>query len=734
MISNRKYRFHIVNPCDFTETYTVSSVVSTTPNLKIEIGAHTFVVGNYIVFAGYDLVKRIIAVTATTVTINGKFTANLTTVSRLEAVPVDPLNFYNTKFIWEREQDEIFFRKKLDGKLKFTNHADSHNDYTYFLEKILANPCCRIKFVVEKKCSDLDIANQDDIVLRTEQNWNIEWEGYLTHNMGKWNLSHCDVETEIEADDPYACLLDSKSEEVNVLECSEAKTVSIPVETSLEEYTCCLDFENVNIGLGTGDNYPDYGRGPACGLYYNPTGGPVHTSLLANIGGAIPSTDCDPGPPNGRTAGWRLQRLEVCDYTEEHCIEGATTVCITGTFCFKYVREVIITFDVDGDPVEPDALGGNTWGAVESLTIAGFPATKWARNPSTTWNENNFAFSCVGGCLIFDYSEAFPTPEVTTFETGRSFSDAANCIVTARCPNISGLRSDFFEINPPGDTPGYVAGTNYVTGSVNKLANMMFIQMSDYLDPNADQPAFIGNITFEQLTALWRIAFNAYWFVDDDGYVRVEHISWFRRNVIADTTSITNDNRHRNKSLKIFSFDRESIPTREEFKWQHQNNIDFVGFPIKYNSPCVNPTLIERYDLPIFSTDTTFLTFLTDPEDKDGFALICLDPDNTTQIDQEIGKVSGILRNNAHLSWANLHYNYHRHDRWLLEGEMNNTEESFLTAKRTKRQVPVRFAGNCCINISPLTDLVTSELGNGQIDKMQKSNRDELYTFELLFN
>lgn len=724
MIDNKRYRFSIVNSCDAGEEFDVTNIDGDTGGYIFEIGVHDIEAGDYVLLEGNDPkingIQLVESVTGDSIFILMDIDVdNLIhgTVQKLNHRFVDPLNFYNTKFIWEKDSDEIFFRRKLSGKLKFNNPDSQNNDWSYFENYILSNPCCKVKFIIEKKCSG---------------DWVIDWEGYITHNMGKWNLSHCNVETDVEVDDDYTCILDSKGNDVNVLEGTETHTVSISVETQREEFECCKDVtEPILMGLRSCDCLP-------CNFEYDQSNG---NTLLQFVGVSptLFSAECADEIPDGPAAGWAPKKLVITDVTcSTGCVEDTTVKCLKGTFCMTFIREVLVTFDVDGEPQQPSANGGNEWGNAESLIIAGFNATKWVRNPSTIWDENVFTTTCVDGgtCpsqITFDYSDAYPLPNPTEYNTGRLFSDVCNKIVTSHCGVIQGIRSDFFEIDPPGDTYGYVPGTNYVTGLDNKLANMMFIQLSDFIDPDADQPAFIGNMTFEQLAELWRKAFNAYWFVDADGYVRVEHISWFQRIAAIDTTTTVNGNHIRNKGLKVFTFDRQEIPIREEFKWQLQGGVDFIGYPIKYDSPCVNPKNTKRHDLTFVSTDTTFISFFSDPEDKIGFVLICLDPDDTSVIDREVALVTGFELNNAHLSWANLHYAYHRHDRWLSEGNMNNTDETFLSSKKTKRQVPIKYLGDCCDEIDPLTDLVTTELGNGQIDKMSKDNRDELYTFELLF-
>lgn len=69
---------------------------------------------------------------------------------------------------------------------------------------------------------------------------------------------------------------------------------------------------------------------------------------------------------------------------------------------------------------------------------------------------------------------------------------------------------------------------NYVTGETNYLMNILVEQKSDAKDPDATNAASIGIITFKDLMNRLMDMFNVRWFIDDDGYLRIEHIKFFQ--------------------------------------------------------------------------------------------------------------------------------------------------------------------------------------------------------------
>lgn len=702
-----RYRFRIANLCDVAQEYTATAVgqFGTT---NIIIGAHSFVAGDYAYFEGFDGpingYREIEGVDSTTVRIliSGTVdTAILGTVKKINERYVLPYNFPDSQFEWNREGEEIFFRKLFDSPLKFLKA-----DYDYFVSEILPNECCEVKFIIEKKCSGMGFLTEDDREITTEQDWNVEWRGYFTHNSCEWDLSHCNVTVKFELDDFYRCLLYGYEDKQTIfetlqyferLECCEER--SVPTLGLLECSSVC---NNYITAIGESPSTPDL-------IQFNP-------NSLVN-------------PCDGSDRGdWQVEKVVQTQLSFTNQPVEIFNVC------FTWIREVAITIDSLGVATEPSGTG---WVMREAVNYNGAPAHKWTRLPygGIYYSWSDYSIDLDSGCDLpctSTISVNFPeTPDSKT--TQKSLTEVSNFLVSKSCGTLSGFRSDLFEINPVGDTPGYVAGIDYVTGVASKISNLRVQQISAFLTVMSDTPQEIySDMSLKDLLDSLKIMFNCKWFVDDEGYVRMEHISWFRRTAAVDTT-VGQENIRLNKSKKKFKYDRVEIPMREKFNFPYQGYKDFIGVDIKYNSACVNLRKSVSYSVPKFSTDLKYIQdSANNLKDFNSFLLLACDTDNTVL--SETGVLTGEDQLNGHLSWANLHDAYYRHDRFLPSGLMNDVETTFETTKKTKRQVPVVFAGSgCCKVINPLVDLVTTELGDGQIDKMVKSNRDENFKIELLY-
>lgn len=326
-------------------------------------------------------------------------------------------------------------------------------------------------------------------------------------------------------------------------------------------------------------------------------------------------------------------------------------------------------------------------------------------------------------------------PTETTIEydtTGRKLADIVDYVSSQNCTVFSEMKSDFFEVNPPGDTPGYVAGTNYVTGATNRIDQLVMIQKSDFLNPTATQKATKGILTFNDVMKIYREVFNAYWFIED-GQIRIEHISWFLRTVAFDLT--TGSYLQFIKGTKKYGYVKERMPKEENFKWSEAGNIDFIGAPITYDSACVDRDTISNITIQNVVTDAEWIYNHSSGSSQEGFVLLATEFNSPNyEVLNEVGLISGVSLPNNHLSLANLLYNYHRHERVLLEGNMNNAPETFLSARKTKKQVPVLFPFCCDDELNPETDLIETQLGEGVIEEAKLTVTDNMMQVVLLYD
>lgn len=372
------------------------------------------------------------------------------------------------------------------------------------------------------------------------------------------------------------------------------------------------------------------------------------------------------------------------------------------------------------------------WGAVD-----GTVTVRETLNCGCTWlkiADCDGIYPSYWWCLDADY----------TSTNSRKLQGIINYLKDRLC-GTNNVISDFFEWNPPGDTAGYVAGENYVTGEINHYSNISMNTLPqaihDAYDYNGDTPTAEQLDTWTKKIAkhvvnwnlieqLLREVFNCYWFIDDTNTIRIEHFSWFQRSVAYDLTSAQYSQRMIGRN--IYKYDKINAPKYERFRWLDAVNFDFVGAEISYIGSCLNndakTNSSERGGLDVM-TDIYYI--ITAPSDiaNQGFLLLANDDSNGTW--QNIGKLSQANLTNVDLSWANLHYNFHRHNRTLIQGFMNLTFQSFLSALRFKKQENCVLPLCCDDDIDSLNDLIETEIGQGVIEELEINLKTNIATISL---
>lgn len=264
-----------------------------------------------------------------------------------------------------------------------------------------------------------------------------------------------------------------------------------------------------------------------------------------------------------------------------------------------------------------------------------------------------------------------------------------------QCSADENAVSDFFEWNPVGDTQGYSPGINYVTGLVNQVNYLTISAKSDIISPDASNPATRALWNLKQAFNMLREMFNCWWFIDDAGRLRIEHITFFIFPVSLDLTLL---DRYLNGTAK-YSNDKSEIPKFERFRFMEAANTDFVGADIWYDSICANQNENENVLEHIAERITTDISYIfTSPSDisKDGFVLMAnFYTGSGFNVLTDIGALSGATLPNVPLAWANLHDAFHRQWRFLSKGYMNNQLTSFTSLKPNKKGEPVEVPF-CC--------------------------------------
>lgn len=326
------------------------------------------------------------------------------------------------------------------------------------------------------------------------------------------------------------------------------------------------------------------------------------------------------------------------------------------------------------------------------------------------------------------------------YTRNRLFKEVVEYVVDEIDCGITGVVSDFFGWNPVGDAPGYSAGNNYVLVNLgfpvttNFLTNITIAQKSDIISYNSSNPATKGVITFDKLEKIWLFMFNAYWFIDSQNRLRIEHISYFNRTVAynANVSPHAIFNVAKNK----YNYDKTKMPKFEKFSMAEMMFTDFIGTSIYYDNLCVDQdssSNTKERALDFITTDLYALFIDPASANKIGFVLMANNVvNNAYTVAVEQGVISAANITNGHLSWANLHNYYHRHNRVLIQGFMNNVLTTFASAKPTKvqKEIIIKF---CCGNtFDPLIQLYKTELGDGILDEAEENTEKGTIKMTLL--
>lgn len=372
----------------------------------------------------------------------------------------------------------------------------------------------------------------------------------------------------------------------------------------------------------------------------------------------------------------------------------------------------------------PASVGSHCYFVKETINCN---CTSWIKVSTPVANGSVGFFPPVYWCTGSSISSA------VNYTRNRSFKEVIEYVIDELGCDINAVVSDFFEWNPPGDTPGYVPGYNYVTGVPNMLTNITIAQKSDIISYTSSNAATKGMITLDKLEKIWAWKFNAYWFIDAFGRFRIEHISWFNRTVAYNANAAPHAiwNTAKNK----YTYNKEKMPRFEVFKDSEMMLTDFVGTPIFYDSICVNQDSAsnskDRF-LDFVTTDLYALYLDPAAANKVGFVLIANDKFGSTYtVATEVGAISGNTIANGHLAWANLHVAYHTYNRVLITGFMNNVLTTFDSAKPTKKQKDVALKICCTDTFDPLTQLYRTQLGDGVMEEDEENMKTGIYKMTL---
>lgn len=520
------------------------------------------------------------------------------------------------------------------------------------------------------RCDPIDMSVERLCSAGGVETWELWFSGRMSLNEGDWNIDRCEVEIKMEDIPAAACLADGKSQELNLLSEVTTRRSVYASPTNIEVET--VEYSDTHLD-------PD-----ACDAV-----------LWEGVG----------DPTDG---GWNY-------YYSLH-VRNAPTDCSITT---RWAREVVYI-----------PFGGTVPGSEWILVSDGWPGgdRKYARPPrmyNCVYTNPDFS----SPTQITEYNCRLLGDEGSNIliDNGLPLEDILEMFMDKFCPGTTVI-SNFFQINP--DVP---TGINYVTGQPTKTNHLTFFQKSDVKRPGAVENATKLPMTYDKFMQILVTSFNLGWTLEA-GILRIEHVSYFSAALGLDLTApryaaFVN-------AINRYSYKNEDIPIREEFKWMEATDGDFKGLPIYYTKCVTGARNVKTNTVDRAMTDVEMALSYADPDSNvvsdDGMVMVAAGFDGVDYyMISEAAILGGNLINNS-LAWAQLHRDYHKYERPVDEGIMNDVQTTFLSVKPTKKGATLRVP-LCCGDVFYANDKIKTILGEGIVDKATFSFKDDTLTLDLLY-
>jgi len=523
---------------------------------------------------------------------NGKyrfFFAYAAAGNQIIKVPCYPLGLPTLKD--EKQDGQKFFRRKLSGDLTFKNDTKLGVTDFSFIKSIedgsFLNPCSTELLFIWEK--------------KCNNVWSEYWEGVFYAKDGAFDNDACEYSVQPDPNDEYRCLTEKKDIDKNILELTPASSIFSERDFKYETVTCV---EDINIAPA---DYTVIGAG-CVQLDTSYSGGaPISPNFADN---------CLP---------WNDAIIWNSDYiiTSGNPAIGQTLTVLTST---TWIRELKYVPYVGGVWVTP----GATWTDRGQVVVNGIYYRLYTRRPLDLV-QPSYDYVCYN-VLQFGYEwNQFPDIGVT-YDRGRWLNDVIESF--ADDCNLS-YSSSFFQ-----------DGINPVTGLTSQTDKLLLVQKSDAKDPTSTEQATIGNLTFAELERYCMKIFNVYWTIEN-GVLKFEHESYFDNVQGLDLTQ----SQYLDKAKNKYAYRQLTRPEREVYKWAEQENTDFVGVPIIYDSRCAERGVISETIIDKITTDVWYVQGTPSDISSEGFVLLATDG---TDVIVDSGVLTQLDYANAPLSWANL--------------------------------------------------------------------------------
>ena len=261
---------------------------------------------------------------------------------------------------------------------------------------------------------------------------------------------------------------------------------------------------------------------------------------------------------------------------------------------------------------------------------------------------------------------------------------------------------------------------------------LLIAQLTNVKKTYYQNAAQTGKITLKQIFDMLKACFHAYWFIDPDGHLRIEHAMWFinggtyqtdSRTPAVDLTALFNPrNSHTwDFGQNSYTFDKISLPERTELSYATSQTLPFNGLPIQYTSGFVKKGQTDRVTVSNFYADVDWLISGASKTGDEGWVVIDAEDNDgvyscpVNALNYEWGN---FFPQNIYMTFAYLENTFFAYDMSApgveLQGGYSIACEDTVKAKTQEVTFPQDSA-------LPEFSLIRTGIGTGEIDTITYS-------------
>lgn len=173
------------------------------------------------------------------------------------------------------------------------------------------------------------------------------------------------------------------------------------------------------------------------------------------------------------------------------------------------------------------------------------------------------------------------------------------------------------------------SATNPVSN--NPFYTLLMTPKTNLLAGEFSEPAQKAPITLKDVLEMLRDVYQCYWHIDGTKLM-IEHIKYYRNGgsysvaptVGPDITTMVcpRNGKTWGYGTSTYRYDKEQMPEQYQFGWMDDVTKPFMGLPIVIRSPYVDKGNIEETRVSMFTSDIDYLLLNPQSISKDGFALM----------------------------------------------------------------------------------------------------------------